>query len=351
VAALAVCAAASVQLGGCTSGGGQDGFTIGVLLPVTGGTGRFGRFDQPLIEQRLHQLCPACHVEIVSAMDDAATQEQQINTMITEKVKVMILAAVAPLTLRSAVTSAHQAGIPVVAYDRLAEGPIAGFVTYDGTQVGRLQGEGLLQAMGSSASGGRIVMMNGDSSDPNSALFTRGALSVLAGKVEIVRSYSTLNWQQANAYANMTSAIAALGTNSVEGVLAANDNLATGVVNALQAARVSPLPPVTGQDADLDAVQRIVGGEQYMTVYKPFKPEAYAAADMAMALTRGQSLAGIAHNTVDNSTTRHIPAVLLTPTAVTSGNIKNTVVKDGMYTISEICTPILRPACAQAGLL
>jgi len=104
------------------------------------------------------------------------------------------------------------------------------------------------------------------------------------------------------------------------------------------------------QDADIEGVRRIVAGQQYMTVFKPFKPEAQAAADMAVALGRGQSVAGIARTTVDNSTEKGIPTVLLTPVSVTAGNIKDTLVKDGVFTAGQICTPNLRPACARLGL-
>jgi ABC-type xylose transport system substrate-binding protein len=348
--AVAMACAAAAVLGGCSGSGADGPSTIGVLFPATG-TGRFGSFDKPLIEQRIKEECPTCRVEVVSAADDTGAQRQQIIAMINEPVDVMILGVVDAPALRSSVIAAHQAGIPVVAYDRLAEGPISGYVTFDGIEVGRLQGEGLLKAIGGKAQDSQIVMMNGDSGDPNSALFKQGALSVLTGKVKIGRSYDTVNWQEANAYANMTSSIAALGANNINGVVVANDNLATGVLNALKAARITPLPPLTGQDADLDAVQRLVTGEQYMTVYKPFKPEAYAAADMAIALMRGQSLNHSANTTVDNATTQHIPTVLLKPVSVTVGNIKGTIVKDGMYTVGEICTPDLQPACTEAGLL
>jgi D-xylose transport system substrate-binding protein len=356
-AGLAVATVAAVVLSACGGGGStsagdgegvRQGFTVGLLLPITG-AGRFGLSDQPMIVQRIHQECPTCTVEAQGARDDLATQRAQMDTMITRRVDVIILAPVDARALRSSVEQAHRAGIPVVAYDRLAEGPVSGYVTFDGAKVGRLQGEALLTAMGAKAHGGQVVMMNGASTDPNAGWFQRGALSVLKGKVRIGRSYDTVDWQQSNAYDNMTSAIAALGPNHIDGVLAANDNLATGVIFALKAARTSPLPPITGQDADLAGVQRIVAGQQYMTVYKPFRPEAQAAADMAVALGRGQPF-GFARSTVDNSTTKHIPAVLLNPVPVTAGNVKDTLVKDGMYTVNQICTPNLRSACAKVGL-
>ncbi|MEU9116811.1 substrate-binding domain-containing protein [Streptomyces sp. NPDC048483] len=336
--------------GGPPSGGQASGgrLTIGLLLPDY--TSRMQQFDKPLIEKRIHQLCPACRVEFASAQHDVATQQQQVDAMITKRVKVMILDAVDSKSLRYSVENARRAGIQIVAYDRLAEGPVSGYVSFDGDRVGRLQGEALLKAMGAKARGGQIVMMNGGGTDPNSAWFQKGALAVLQGKVKIGKAYETANWRPENANINMSGAIAALGPDRIDGVLSANDGLASGVIAAMKAARMAPLPPVTGQDAELAAVQRIVNGDQYMTVYKPFGPEAAAAAEMAVALGRGKPLDHIATHKINSPTTRGIPTVLLTPVAVTVHNIKDTLVKDGMYTIGQICTPKYAAACTKAGL-
>ncbi|WP_078947855.1 sugar ABC transporter substrate-binding protein [Streptomyces griseus] len=335
--------------GGGGAGGGDGGITVGVLLPG-GGASRFGQFDKPLIEKKLKELCADCPAPSVAATPDPAVQRQQLESMITRGVDVLIIAAVDPALLRPSVEEAHRAGIPVVAYDRLAEGPISGYVTFDGAEVGRLQGEGLLKAMGDKAEGGQIVMMNGATIDPNAGWYKRGALSVLNGKVRIGKSYDTVGWRPENAYANMTGAIAALGPDTIDGVLAANDSLGGAVISALNARKVRPLPPVTGQDADLVAAQRIVKGDQYMTVYKPFKRQADAAVKMAVALGRGDPVDSIATDTVDSPTTKDVPAVLLPSVSVTVGNIKDTLVKDGVYTIDQICTPNLRSACDKAGL-
>ena len=334
--------------GGGGGGGGEDSLTVGVLLPG-GGASRFGQSDRPLSEKKLKQLCPDCPVT-VAATPDPAVQRQQLEAMITKGVDVLILAAIDAEGIHPSVEAAHRAGIPVVAYDRLAQGPISGYVTFDGATVGRLQGEALLKAMGAKADGGQIVMMNGATIDPNAGWYKRGSLSVLQGKVKIGKSYDTVGWRPENAFVNMTGAIAALGGGNIDGVLSANDSLAGAVVSALNAAEVRPLPPITGQDADLPAVRRIVRGDQYMTVYKPFKPEADAAAEMAIALGRGRTVDSIATGTVDSPTTKDIPAVLLPSVSVTVGNIKDTLVKDGMYTIDQICTPNLRSACDKAGL-
>ncbi|MER5177606.1 substrate-binding domain-containing protein [Streptomyces sp. NPDC002896] len=343
--------AVGVAACGGSDGSGSDngGFAIGLMLP-TNGTSRFGHFDEPLIEQKIKELCGNCTVEYANARADVAIQRQQMDSMINKGVKVLILDAVDPTALRSSVEDMKEAGIPIVAYDRLAEGPISGYVTFDGAQVGEIQAEALLDAMGDKANGGRIVMMNGAVTDPNSGWFKRGALSVLDDKVKIAKMYDTVEWREENAHANMSGAIAALGVDGIDGVYAANDRIASGVIAALKAAEVTPLPPVTGQDADLAAVQRIITGDQYMTVYKPFKPEADAAAAMAVALGRGEDIDGIAKTTVDSATDKDIPAVLLTPVSVTVDNIRDTILKDGMYTLEEICASEYRSACDAAGL-
>src|SRR5690606_2103655 len=111
---------------------------------------------------------------------------------------------------------------------------------------------------------------------------------------------------------------------------------------------IDPLPPVTGQDAALSGIQRILSGDQYMTVYKAFKPEAYQAAELAVALANGESPKADA--TADTASGASIPSFLLTPVAVTIANIKDTVVADGLYTLDQICTAEYAEACAANGL-
>ncbi|MGW1749623.1 sugar ABC transporter substrate-binding protein [Streptomyces sp. NPDC002092] len=328
---------------------GSGSFTVGLLLPSRS-VPRWEHSDRPLIDKRLKELCPRCTMEYANAEDDADRQRQQLTSMITAGVRVLILDAADAKALRSSIVEAHRAGVPVVAYDRLAEGPVSGYVTFDGAQVGRLQGEALLKAMDGRVKSSEVVMLNGDPTSPNAAWFRKGALSVLAGKVSIGRSYDVQGWSTDDAHAQMSAAVAALGPDRIGGVLAANDAIAAGAVSALKSAGVRPLPPVTGQDADLDAVRRIVVGEQYMTVYKPFRAEADAAAAMAVALGRGDDLSKVATTTTDSPTTSRIPSVLLTPRAVTARSIEQTLVKDGVYTVDQICTRALRPACQRAGL-
>lgn len=276
----AVCTAIVLAACGSDTGGAparESGPRIGLLLPDAT-TARWETQDRPLLEKRIRELCATCTVEHANAKGDVALQQEQMDSMITKGVDAVVLVAVDARAMAPTVSEAHAAGIPVIAYDRLAEGPISGYVSFDGMEVGRLQGRALLKAMGDKVPGAQIVMMNGDPGDPNAVAFRRGALSVLDGKVKIGKAYDTPQWRAETAHMNMSGALAALGDGAIDGVYAANDGLAGGSISALKANKVDPLPPVTGQDAELAALRRIVDGEQYMTVFKPFGPEAAAGA-------------------------------------------------------------------------
>ncbi|WP_020557259.1 sugar ABC transporter substrate-binding protein [Streptomyces scabrisporus] len=349
IAGLAACG--TLEPAAAPSGGdsGTGGFSVGLLLPDTH-TARWATADRPLIQTKVEELCPDCVVKYANASGDVATQQQQMDSMIANGVRALILDPVDYKALRPSITRAHDAGIPVVSYDRLAEGPISAYSGYDSEQIGRLQAEALLTAMGNGTHEPQIVMMNGDPTDPNTTALQRGALSVFKGRAKIVKSYYTGGWIPQNAFTNMSAAIAEVGPDRLDGVYSANDGLAFGVLTALRAAGIKPLPPITGQDANREAVQRIVAGQQYVTVYKSFVSEADAAAEMALALGRGASIDAIAKDRVGNDTSNAIPAVLGPLTPVTVDTIESTLVENGVYTIAQICTPELRAACREAGL-
>jgi D-xylose transport system substrate-binding protein len=327
-----------------------DNIKIGLLLPENQ-TARYEQFDKPLIEKKISELTNGkAQVVYANAKQDATLQTQQIDTMITNKVDALIIDSVDSKAIAGGVKKAKEAGIPVVAYDRLAEGPINAYTSFDNEEVGHVQGKALLAALGAKAKDGQIVMMNGAITDPNAALFKKGALAELNGKVNVGKSYDTKEWKPENANANMEAAISALGKDKIIGVYSANDGMAGGIITALKAAGFSPLPPVTGQDAELAGVQRIVAGEQYMSVYKPYAPEAAAAAQMAVLLAKGEKLDSVAQADVDSPTTKKIPSVLVPVVSLTKDNIKDTVVKDGFYKVSDICTAKFADACKKAGL-
>ncbi|MGW8890098.1 substrate-binding domain-containing protein [Streptomyces sp. NPDC055749] len=327
-----------------------DDLKIGLLLPENQ-TARYEKFDRPLIEEKVSELTGGkAEVVYANAKQDATLQSQQIDTMITNKVDALIVDAVDSKAIANGVKKAKDAGIPVVAFDRLAEGPIDAYTSFDNEEVGHVQGKALLEALGDKADGGTIVMMNGAITDPNAALFKKGAKAELDGKVKYGKEYDTKEWKPENANANMEAAITALGKDKIVGVYSANDGMAGGIITALKAAGLSKLPPVTGQDAELAGVQRIVAGEQFMSVYKPYAPEGAAAAEMAVALAKGEKLDSIATSTVDSPTTKGVPTVLVPVVSLTQANIQDTVLKDGIYTVDEICTAKYKAACDKLGL-
>ncbi|CAL9406111.1 D-xylose-binding periplasmic protein [Streptomyces sp. enrichment culture] len=326
-----------------------DNIKVGLLLPENQ-TARYEKFDKPLIEKKVKELTNnKGEVVYANAKQDASLQNQQVDTMVTNKVDVLIVDAVDSKAIAGSVKKAKDAGIPVVAYDRLAEGPIDAYTSFDNVTVGKTQGEALLEALGDKAEDGQIVMMNGSATDPNAAQFKEGAHSVLDGKVKIGREYDTKEWKPENANANMEGAISALGKKKIVGVYSANDGMAGGIITALKAAGIDDIP-VTGQDAELAGVQRIVTGEQYMSVYKPYPQEADVAAEMAVALAQGKSLDSIAKDKVDSPTNKGIPSVLVPVVSLTQENINDTVIKDGIYTVQEICTGKYKAACDKIGL-
>ncbi|MFI5638336.1 sugar ABC transporter substrate-binding protein [Streptomyces goshikiensis] len=349
---LAACGSAKESGSGSKESGAAkgDAIKVGLLLPENQ-TARYEKFDKPLIEKKVADLTGGKgEVIYANAKQDATTQNSQVDTMITNKVNVLIVDAVDSKAIAGAVKRAKDAGIPVVAYDRLAEGPIDAYTSFDNEEVGKVQGKALLEALGEKAKDGQIVMMNGSVTDPNAKLFKSGAHSVLDGKVNVGKEYDTVEWKPENANTNMAGALSALGKDKVIGVYSANDGMAGGIITALKAAGVNPLPPVTGQDAELAGVQRIVAGEQFMSVYKPYAPEATAAAEMAVALAKGEKIDDIINQKVDSPTTKGVPSVLIPVVSLTKANIKDTVVKDGVYKVEEICTDKYAAACATLGL-
>ena len=321
-----------------TSSGGTTAATsirIGILLPESQTT-RYEAFDRPLLVSELQARLPGVNIDYYNASQDATVQQTQVDTALTKGDKVLILDAVDSKSIQASVQKASDAGVKVVAYDRLAQGPVNAYVSYDNVKVGALQGAALLTALGSDAASKQIVMINGSPTDPNAAQFKQGALSALQGKVKIGHEYDTPNWNANNANQEMAGAITALGAANINGVYSANDGMAAGIATALTAAGIHGIP-LTGQDAQLDALQRIQVGTQTMTVYKPYKPEATAAADVAVQFAQGKTPGtDLLPTTVTNGSGNTVPAKLLTPIVVDKNNMCTTVVKDGLYTAAQI---------------
>jgi D-xylose transport system substrate-binding protein len=325
-----------------TGGGGSEGKKIALLLPENK-TARYEAFDKPMFEAAVKADCPDCEVLYSNANQDAAKQQQQAEAAITQGADVIVMSAVDGKSAVTIVQNAKSQGVPVIAYDRFIEGADY-YVSFDNKKVGELQGTGLVEAMKAAGkTSGDIVMINGAPTDANAADFKAGAHSVLdSSGYTIAAEFDTPDWSPDNAQEWMESQIGSVQANLV-GVYAANDGTAGGAIAALKGGGVDPLPPVTGQDAELAAIQRILAGDQALTIYKAIEPQATDAAKNAIALANDQKPAATAEKD-------GVPSTLLDPVVVTAENIKDTVVADEFYAVADICTPEYADACAKAGL-
>lgn len=333
-----------------TSGGGASG-TVALLLPESK-TARYESSDRPLFEQKLRQICPDCRLIYSNADQDAAKQQSQAEAAITNGADVLVLDPVDGKAAASIVTRAKQSDIGVVAYDRPIENAdVDYFISFDNRTVGQLQGTALVDKLRADGARGDLVMINGAPTDPNAAQFKAGAHSVLDDSgYPIGKEYDTPDWSPDRAQTEMDQAIASLGRDGFVGVYAANDGTAGGAIAAMRAAGIGAgSRPTTGQDAELAAIQRIVAGQQYMTVYKTYKEEAGQAAQLAVDLLNGDTDSSLVNRQIDNGQ-KDVPSVILRPVAVTQDNIDDTVVRDGLWTIDEICTPAYADACRRIGL-
>jgi D-xylose transport system substrate-binding protein len=351
---LATIAAAGLILSACqgtgVSGGGGGGKKVALLLPESK-TARYESHDRPLFEKKLKALCSDCEIIYSNADQDATKQQSQAEAALTNGAKVMVLDAVDGAAASVIADRAKAAKVPVISYDRLVTGTdtVDYYISFDNERVGKLQGESLLQAL-QGKTNPTIVMINGAPTDNNAKLFKAGAHSMLGGKANVAKEYDTPDWSPDRAQEEMTQALTALG-NKVDGVYAANDGTAGGAIAAMKAAGLSPLPPVTGQDAELPAIQRVIAGEQFMTVYKAIKPEAETAAEMASNLLTGKPIGDdITKGKTVNNGKKDVPSVLLEPVAVTKGNVKDTVVQDSFWTKEQICAGAYAEPCKSAGV-
>ncbi|MDP3894977.1 substrate-binding domain-containing protein [Nocardioides sp.] len=340
---LVACGANEAQTGGDNGGDNGEGGskTIALLLPESKTT-RYEAFDRPMFEAKVAELCDDCEVIYFNADQDEAKQDQQVTSAIDQGASVLVLDPVNGDGAGGMVRDAQDSGATVIAYDRFIEGADY-YMSFDNETVGRMQGEALVEAMGDE---GGILMLNGAPSDPNAAQFKAGAHGAIDGSgVEILAEFDNPDWSPDNAQQWTSDQLSKYDLADVKGVYAANDGQAGGVVAALTGAGLAKdeLPPITGQDAELAAIQRIVAGEQSMTIYKPIKIEAETAAEVAVALVNGEDVG-------ETEDFRGVDSFIFDPIVVTQDNVGDTVVADGFYDVGDICTDAYADACTAAGL-
>jgi D-xylose transport system substrate-binding protein len=336
--------------GGGGGDGGGGGGSIALLLPESK-TARYESQDRPHFESKVKELCSGCDIIYSNADQDAAKQQQQAEAAITKGAKVLVLDPVDAASAGAIVNRAKQSQIPVISYDRLiTDADIDYYISFDNERVGKLQGDALVKKLKDDGASGSIVMINGAPTDNNAKLFKEGAHSVIdSSGFKVAKEYDTPDWSPDKAQQEMEQAITALGNNGFVGVYAANDGTAGGAIAAMKGNGIDPKKiPTTGQDAELAAIQRILIGEQYMTVYKAIKDEAEQAAELAVALAKGENPPATPDK-IDNGT-KQVPSILLTPVTVTKDNIQDTIIKDQFWTVDQICTGKYAAGCKEAGI-
>ena len=334
-------------------GGGGGGGKVAFLLPETKTT-RYEEQDRPNFERRVKELCDSCEVIYSNADQDAAKQQQQAEAAITQGAKVIVISAVDVKSAGAIVQRAKQSDVKVIAYGRLIpDADIDYYVSIDPFKVGQQQAQVQMDAIKKDGgSSPKVVMINGAPTDSNAKPYKDGATQVLKKEgADIVKSYDTADWSPDKAQQEMEQSITSLGNDGFNAVYVANDGMAGGAIAALKGAQIDPGSRyVTGQDAELAGVQRILAGEQLMTVYQPIIQIAETAAELAVPIAQGKEPpADLTTDKVDNGA-KEVPSVLLDTIAILPDNIKSTVVKDGFLDVSEICTGKYAKDCKEAGL-
>jgi D-xylose transport system substrate-binding protein len=352
IAVLAI--AMGIVACGDDGGGGGGGGKIAFLLPESQTT-RYESDDRPNFEAAVKDQCSDCEILYYNADQDVANQQSQVETAITEQADVMVLDPVDSASAAGLATKAKQAGIPVISYDRLVlDADLDYYVSFDSVTVGEQQGESLSKKLADDGNPqGPIVVINGDPQDNNAKLFNEGATSVFDKKgVEIAREFDTPDWLAENAQREMDQAITALGKDGFVAVYAANDGTAGGAIAALKGAGIDPATkPSTGQDAELAGIQRIIAGEQYMTVYKPYKTLAEDAATIAVAVANGDEVPSDLINAKEDNGTEQVPTDRIDTIPVsTPKEIEDSVIADDLWSVKEICTKQYAQACKDAGI-
>ncbi len=352
VGGLAACGDDDDDGGGNGGGGGGGGDTprVGVLLPDSKSSVRWETVDRPALKEAFE--VGGVESDIQNAENSKSTQQQQAEQMITNGAKVLLLVNLDSGSGAAIAANAQSQGVKVIDYDRLTLDTDATdyYVSFDNEKVGELQGQGLVDCIGNKQ-GARIAVLNGSPTDNNATLFKNGYDSVINPKFDSgdwteVDDQSVPEWDNQQALTIFEQMLQA-ADNKIDGVLAANDGLGNAAISALKQRKL-PQIPVTGQDATLEGIQNIVNGDQCMTVYKAIQKEADAAAELAIALAKGEE--PTADTTPIDNGTEEVPSILLEPVPVTKDNIDQYFGNPDYPTKEDICAGKVAANCEKLGL-
>jgi|AntAceMinimDraft_13_1070369.scaffolds.fasta_scaffold02435_4 ABC-type xylose transport system substrate-binding protein len=316
---------------------------VGFLMPDLAST-RYEEQDAPLFAAKMAELSPGIEVLYQNADADPAKQQQQADAMIAQGVQAIVISSVDTAAAASIVVNAAAAGIPVITYDRpITSTPAAFYISFDNEGIGKAIAESLVAKLDADGASGGLLVVGGSPTDDAAGLIKKGMLAGVDGSAyEVLAQFDTPEWDPAQAQEWVAGQITQFG-DQIVGVVAANDGTGGGSIAALKAAGIDPVPPVTGNDAEIAAVQRVISGSQYNTISKPISIVAGAAAEAVNSFLCGEV-------PTSEATLFDTPSQLFTPTVVTKENVKEIIFDSGIYTVDQVCTTEYADACTTLGI-
>jgi len=287
--------------------------------------------DKELVERRCKEVGAECEIQVANG--DDSLQTKQCDNLLTKGVDVLIVAPHNGQIAASIVEAAHRQGVPVISYDRLIRNSdVDLYVSHQVVKIGEMQANYALEH----APKGNYVLIGGSPTDNNALLLRQGQMNVLKpaidrGDIKVVSDQFAKEWKAEEAL-RITEDALTKTNNDIQAIVASNDGTAGGAISALPPPLVGKVL-VTGQDAALDAVQRIVEGKQTMTIYKPIQPLAYSAVDSALKLARGEKVD--AKDKINNGKI-DVPSILQEPIVLDKNNVMQTVIKDGYHKMEDV---------------
>lgn len=344
---FAIIASLLAACGGSSSSSSSGGNTsaakgckhVAFLLPESATAARWEAADHPLVEAAIKAALPGVTVDVLNAQGSADQQQTQANSELTKKACILVVAPKDSTAASAIVQKAKADKVPVIAYDRLIQdNDLAYYVSFDGVQVGKLQGQYIAD---NHKKGDVVAMINGSETDNNAKLFSQGAHQVLdplftSGELKKVYEQFTPNWSNDTAQTEMQAALTQ-NQNNIQVAYVANDGMANTVIAALKAQKLNGKVLVTGQDAEVSGVRNILLGDQAMTVYKPIKKLAESTGKLVAALSNGTDTASIATAKIKTDKGTDVPSILNDVVTVDIKNVASTVIADGFVKKEEVC--------------
>lgn len=327
---------------------GKDCKKIGVLLPETNSSPRWETYDHPLLVQQITQALPGATIDYSNANGSSDTQQSQAQADLTKGDCILVVAAHDSSAAASIVALAKRQNVPVIAYDRLIQSNDLNFyVSFNNVTVGELQGQYIVDhykdpQYGVGPGHNNIAFIKGADTDNNAHLFAQGGhekIDPLVNSGALVNVYEqfTPNWNPPDGQTEVEAALTRTH-NNLQVIYTANDDLGGAAVQALIPQHLAGKVLITGQDATVPGLQRILEGTQAMTVYKPIVKEAQATAQLVAAISNGTSTASLVNGQTATQGGANIPSVLETPVSVDKSNIASTVLADNFVTKDQLCT-------------